>query len=303
MATTSKTNPGTAKAEAGRLAPTPRARVLAHLPLADRRLHLNGISTAVWEGGEGLPLILLHGPGEHAAKWLRVVPKLILTNRVIAPDLPGHGSSDPIEGDFTPERVLGWLEDLIECTCSRPPVLVAQILSGAVASRFAAVQGRRLSGLVLVDSLGLAPFAPDPRFGQALMEFLGEPTAETHDRLWSRCAYDLESLRRDMGEQWEELKAYNLDRARTPELQGTQQALMEQFGFPPISPEELERIGVPTVLIWGRHDLATDLSVAQAASDRYGWPLHVIEDAGDDPAMEQPDAFVAALRRALGRGD
>jgi pimeloyl-ACP methyl ester carboxylesterase len=55
------------------------------------------------------------------------------------------------------------------------------------------------------------------------------------------------------------------------------------------------------VLIWGRHDLATDLSVAQAASDRYGWPLHVIEDAGDDPAMEQADAFVAALRRALDR--
>jgi pimeloyl-ACP methyl ester carboxylesterase len=52
-------------------------------------------------------------------------------------------------------------------------------------------------------------------------------------------------------------------------------------------------------LIWGRHDLATPLSVAEAASTRYGWPLQVIDDAADDPAVEQPEATVRALRRAL----
>jgi pimeloyl-ACP methyl ester carboxylesterase len=35
------------------------------------------------------------------------------------------------------------------------------------------------------------------------------------------------------------------------------------------------------------------------ASARYGWPLYVIEDAGDDPAMEQPEAFLEALRSSL----
>ena len=43
---------------------------------------------------------------------------------------------------------------------------------------------------------------------------------------------------------------------------------------------------------------ATPLHVAREASERYGWPLYVIEDAGDDPPMEQPQAFLAALRRA-----
>lgn len=41
------------------------------------------------------------------------------------------------------------------------------------------------------------------------------------------------------------------------------------------------------------------LEVAEAASSRYGWPLHVIENARDDPAIEQPEAFLKALRSAL----
>ena len=40
------------------------------------------------------------------------------------------------------------------------------------------------------------------------------------------------------------------------------------------------------------------LRVAETASKRYGWPLHVIEDAGDDPPLEQPAAFLRALRQA-----
>jgi pimeloyl-ACP methyl ester carboxylesterase len=43
--------------------------------------------------------------------------------------------------------------------------------------------------------------------------------------------------------------------------------------------------------------------VAEAASKRYGWPLHVIEDAGDDPSIEQPEAFLRALQSALEVGN
>ena len=41
------------------------------------------------------------------------------------------------------------------------------------------------------------------------------------------------------------------------------------------------------------------LRIAEAASARYGWPLHVIEDAGHF-SLEQPEAFRAALQVALG---
>jgi len=44
------------------------------------------------------------------------------------------------------------------------------------------------------------------------------------------------------------------------------------------------------------------LGVADAASARYGWPLHAIEHCGVDPHVEQPDAFLDALRAELDGG-
>ena len=67
-----------------------------------------------------------------------------------------------------------------------------------------------------------------------------------------------------------------------------------------IPAEVLGRIAAPTTLIWGRHDLATPVRIAEAASVRHGWALHVIEDAADDPSIDQPDAFLNALRNAFG---
>ncbi len=279
-----------------------RRKLLATLPVTERRLELCGIATALLEGGEGPPLILLHGPAGYGAAWLRVIPDLVTTHRVIAPDLPGHGATDPIDGPVTIERVLDWLGQLIERTCSAPPVLVGHTLGGAIGARFAAARGGKISHLVLEDSLGLVPFQPAPEFGAALHHFVAEPTPETHDGLWEHCALDLGRLRQALGEQWETIKAYNLEGARAPEVQSTRQGLMEQFAFRPIPPEELARITVPTTLIWGRQDLATPLSVAEGASRRYGWALHVIEDAADDPAMEQPEALVARLRHLDGVG-
>ena len=54
---------------------------------------------------------------------------------------------------------------------------------------------------------------------------------------------------------------------------------------------------MPTTLIWGRHDLATPLAVAEQAAARHRWPLHVIEDANDDPPIEQPEALLRVLAR------
>lgn len=278
----------------------PRARMLADLPVTERRMRLAGISTAVLEGGTGPPVVLLHGPGEYAAKWMRVIPNLVTTYRVIAPDLPGHGITEAAEGVLDATRVLAWLGELIESTCASPPVLVGQILGGAIAARFAIEHGERIDRLVLVDSLGLAPFRPAQEFGRAMNAFMDQPTEETHNGLWQQCAYDLDGLREQMGQRWKLLKAYNLDRARTPALQPVQRSLMEHFGMPAIPPADLAEIAVPTALIWGRHDLATDLQVAEAVSARHGWPLHVIEHCADDPPLEQPEAFLEALRIALG---
>ncbi len=294
MRTQHHTQPRGAPARGGA---DPRSGLLAGLPVQERRLTLNGIETAVLEGGEGPPLVLLHGPGEHAAKWLRVLPELAREHRVVAPDLPGHGSTEARDEPLEAERVLTWLGELIAQTCTTRPTLVGQILGGAIAARFAAEHGDRLERLVLVDALGLQPFQPAPEFGRALMAFMAQPSPETHEALWRRCAFDLDVLREALGERWALLEAYNLERA-TPSLRRWQEELMAQFGLPEIGASELARIRVPACLVWGRHDLATPLGVAEATSRRTGWPLHVIDRAGDDPPLEQPEAFVRALRAA-----
>ncbi|MDQ5833289.1 MAG: alpha/beta fold hydrolase [Actinomycetota bacterium] len=278
-----------------------RQRLLDGIPVTERRLPLAGVSTAVLEGGHGPPVILLHGPAGNAAHWTSVIPDLVSTHRVIAPDLPGHGASEVAEvGELDGDRILAWLGELIDRTCSSPPALVGYALGGAIAARFAAGHGDRLSGLVLVDALGLTGFEPAPEFGLALNEFLAQPSEHTHEGLWRHCALDLDGLRRRMGERWEQFEAYNVDRAQTPGVMAALGSLMGQFGMPPIASEDLAGIAVPTTLIWGRHDLATRLSVAEAASARYGWPLHVIEDCADDPPIEQPEAFLRALYAADG---
>ena len=279
---------------------SPRHQLLADVLATEHEVLLAGVSTAVLEGGEGPPLVLLHGPGASAAHWVRVLPQLMRTHRVIAPDLPGQGSSQVLDGALDADRVLTWLGDLIDGTCPSPPALIGNALGAAIAARFACDRSDRLSNLVLVDALGLAPFDPAPDFGAALEAFMTAPGPATHDRLWRQCALDLDVLRAEIGDLWTAFEAYNLDRAHTPSVQIALGTLMQQFVMTPIDGTDLARIAVPTTLIWGRHDRAASLAVAEAVSSRYGWPLQVIERCGDDPPFEQPDAFLRALDLALG---
>jgi pimeloyl-ACP methyl ester carboxylesterase len=66
---------------------------------------------------------------------------------------------------------------------------------------------------------------------------------------------------------------------------------------------ELRRIAVPVHLLWARHDRFVDVGLAEGASNRLGWPLHVVERAGHVPHIEQPDAFLGALENALDTGN
>jgi pimeloyl-ACP methyl ester carboxylesterase len=277
---------------------TARERALAGVPVTDRRLDVAGIPTAVLEGGEGPPVVLLHGPGESALHWIRVIPSLVARQRVIAPDLPGHGGTGPAR-DGIAANTLGWLAAVIRDTCESAPTLVGNTMGGAIAARFAAAHPERVDRLVLVDTLGLTAFAPDPRFGQALNAFLAQPDPRTNDDLWSVCTYDVERVRVAMGETWNSILAYHLERIAAPGTMTALGGLMQEFALHPIATEELERIDAPTTLVWGRNDLATNVAVAEAASERFGWSLRVIDDCADAPALEQPEALLTALEAAI----
>ena len=265
-----------------------RERLISGLPVSERRLPLAGVSTYMWEGGDGQPIVLLQG--EFAAVWMRVIPDLVTTHRIIAADLPGLGASEG-SGDL-----LRWLDELVEQTCAEPPVLVGKGLGGALAARYAVAHSDRIAHLVLVDAQGLERFRPPAGMALTFVSVMLRPTERGLERSFRRyCFVDLDRVRREMGEQYDWLVAYALDRFRTPSVNAAMRSLSKRLA-PAIPEADLDRIAVPTTLIWGRHDVAAPLRIAETAAARRGWPLHVIEGARDDPAVEQPDAFVAALR-------
>src|SRR5699024_10700614 len=276
-----------------------RKKLLEGLSISEHLINLAGISTAVLVGGQGPPVILLHGPGETSLWWMRVIPKLVKTHRVIVADLPGLGASSIDSDKLNTDLVFGWLSELIEQTCPTPPTLVGNILGGSIAARFAATSQQQTSQLVLVDALGLGKFRPAPSFAFRLFSFMFWPNEKNFNRFFPHCMYNVDDLRNAIGDKWDPFVAYNLDCARDKARSDALQWLMKTLGSPKISDKELQKIDVPTALIWGRQDKANKLKIAEAVSQKYGWPLHVIEETRDDPKLERPEAFVDTLNVVL----
>ena len=197
------------------------------------------------------------------------------------------------------DTVLTWVGELIEQTCPTPPVLVGKGAGGAIATRFAVDHSDELQALVLVDAYGLARYRPAPGMALTYAGVMLRPTERGLDRSFRNyCFRDLDRVHAEMGERWEAMAAYALDRFRAPTVRAAMRRLMRPLASA-IPPHDLARITVPTTLIWGRHDRGVRLNVARVASERYGWALHVIEDARDDCGIERPEAFLEALLTAL----
>ena len=205
-----------------------RERLLSGLPVTERRVQVAGVSTAVLEGGDGPPIVFLQG--EFAAVWMRVIPELVTTHRVIAPDLPGLGASEVSDGPPDAEAVLTWLDELIRKTCAIPPVLVGKGPAGALAARFAIEHSDRIDRLVLVDTHGLARFRPPPGMALSFVGVMLRPTGRGLERGFRQyCFADLDRVRAEMGERYEWMAAYALDRFRTPSVKAAMRSLMRQL--------------------------------------------------------------------------
>jgi pimeloyl-ACP methyl ester carboxylesterase len=276
---------------------TIRKQLLEGLPIQQRQRQVAGITTSVLEGGEGPPLVLLHGGIQAGGLiWWRVFPHLVSTHRVVVPDLPGLGESASA-GRLDTSTVAAWLEGLIQATCQEPPILVAHSAPGALAARFAIQRGAGLRRLVLVDAAGLAPFRPSPGVLVALGRSVLRPSIGSFQGLMARVMHDLDRVRQQEGEQWQALASYAVSRATRPSAKRAMRQLA-RGGTRAIPHAAPHRIAVPTALLLGRRDRLVPLPIAQAASARFGWPLQVIDDAGHLPHVEQPDAFLGALAAA-----
>jgi pimeloyl-ACP methyl ester carboxylesterase len=277
----------------------PLARLLEGIPVTERRLGLAGVSTSVLEGGEGPPIVLLHGQGGFAAHWVRVIPRLVETHRVVAPDLPGLGRSEVRSGRLDGRGMVAWLGDLIAYTCPEPPIVVGISLGGALAARFAVQGGDRVRLVVLVNSGGLGRALPAPAALAALARYNMRQTSANFDRVIRYVVVDPEGVRGDWGDRWAAFEAYDMDRTAQRTVRAADGRLLRRINMPRIPSDQLRKITAPVALIWSRNDRITRFRIAEEASSRFGWPLHPIDHCGHFAIGERPGAFLEALRVAM----
>ena len=275
-----------------------RERLLAGLPVTERRLELAGVSTVLLQGGEGPPLVLLQGGIESGgAYWAPVISHLAESHSLVVPDVPGLGGSEPV-GRLETAAFADWFAELVRATCHDEPTVIEHSLLGNLAPRLAARHGQLMRRLVIYGAAGIGPYRMPLGLRLVAIRFGLRPTDRNAERFERRAFHDLDRARRRDPEWFEAWSAYTRAQATVPHCKRTMRWLIAQC-TKEIPDEELRGITLPTALLWGRHDRFVSLDHAEAASARLGWPLHVVDDAGHVPHVERPEAFLRSLHEAL----
>lgn len=126
-------------------------------PMRPEHMRLSGGSIAYTLAGRGPALLLVHGLGGTRHTWQHLIDELARTHSVIAPDLPGHGESDPPAGDYSLGAHACALRDLMLSLRYRRFSLAGHSLGGGVALQTAYQFPERVDRLTLISSGGLGP--------------------------------------------------------------------------------------------------------------------------------------------------
>lgn len=210
--------------------------------------------------------------------------------RLLLPDMPGFGESDPLTltADLDPlaAALLSGIEALIGM---QPFMLVGFSFGGLVAARVARLAGPRVGRLVLVGAsgFGLPTSLRLPMRAWRHLPVQQQAAAHRHN-------LEVLMLAGEVGAEAVRLQAENATRARLNS---------RPWSNRPILRETLPQLQVPLGAIWGGADAVLQDDLDQRISLlRRSDPaclIEVIEGAGHWVAFEQPGRFEAALRAML----
>ena len=113
----------------------------------------NGVRLHYVMGGEGDPVVLLHGWSQTWRGWRKVMPALAERHTVIAPDLRGMGDSEKPQGGYDGLTVAEDVLQLVRGLGFERFHLVAHDVGGWAAYPLAASYPEAVRSLAMVDSL------------------------------------------------------------------------------------------------------------------------------------------------------
>lgn len=133
----------------------------------ERFTHVDGLRIGYREEGNGLPLLILHGWGGSSASWERVGSILAPRGfRVVIPDLPGFGASDPPPAVWGSEEYARFAVSFADAVSMESFFLLGHSFGGQIAAVAASRAPRRVLRVVLA---GAAIIRSGPRIKERIM--------------------------------------------------------------------------------------------------------------------------------------
>ncbi|MFL5802317.1 MAG: alpha/beta fold hydrolase [Roseiflexaceae bacterium] len=256
--------------------------------------------------GAGPPLVLLHGLGDEADTWRHVLPRLAARRRVIAPDLPGFGRSDKPRRAYTTAFFARTIAALLAELGIARAELVGSSMGALVAQRLALARPALVERLALIGGgMALTPERVPPPVWLFLLPGMGE--------------LSYTALRRSQDEAYATLRPYYHDLDALPEQDrtflrervwarvwsaGQRRAFLSALRWLAIDQatraatfrERLAQLRIPTLLIWGEHDVIAPRARAEALLELLpDARLRIIAGSGHLPQQERPDELLEAL--------
>jgi 4,5:9,10-diseco-3-hydroxy-5,9,17-trioxoandrosta-1(10),2-diene-4-oate hydrolase len=132
------------------------------------RVDIGGVRLHHVDGGQGQPLLFIHGITATHRYWWQNLLHFAKHRRVIALDLPGYGRSDKPDADYSIPFFVEHVAAFLKQKKISQVDLVGNSLGGLVSMMFAIEHPERVRNLVLVDPAGVTRF-PQRLFSAALV--------------------------------------------------------------------------------------------------------------------------------------
>jgi pimeloyl-ACP methyl ester carboxylesterase len=269
----------------------------------ERRATIRAVRMRYFVAGAGRPLVLVHGLSGSATNWTELAPLLAQRRRVLIPELPGHGGSEPLPAAPSLNGYADRVRGVADHEGMLPAPLVGHSLGGSVGLRTALRWPDDVPAVVLAGSAGIASAT---RWAQFWLAFFGKTTpgrriAPHRSRVARR-----RLLRYPVFAYWGASDPAALSARAVegllagPELHvDTVSAARALVRDDPR--QDLHGVRCPCLVLWGARDHQVPIDDGFEYARRLGAPLRVIADCGHLLVAERPDACLEAIEHFLDR--
>jgi pimeloyl-ACP methyl ester carboxylesterase len=208
------------------------------LELEERTALVDDKRIAYRVGGEGPPLLLIHGFTVTGHQWDAFLDEFAAHFRVIVPDLPGHGRSDEVAGTFRYLEAARSMWGLLDALGIERASGIGHSAGASILIHMAVQEPTRLERMVLV--------AGGHRLSVAGRESLGR--LELADMPDTLLAY---------------YRAHHAGgEAQARDLFVRLRGMADNYDDFEFSPERLATLSTETLLVWGDRDVAYPIDMA-----------------------------------------